>query len=185
MILTGALVVRDERIPLGPVVSLAILFGAAGLWFSVDQDDQAAQLAMLGSVGTFQLVLVVTQVRYLLRPGDGTRLANLLLTAVTVYILLGGVFAVLFNLVETTAPGSFVDGSADRSLVWQGMIYLSYTTLTTLGYGDVLAVSPWARSLLTFEAATGTLYIAIVIARLVGAYGSDRTSTTDVQATDP
>jgi hypothetical protein len=45
--------------------------------------------------------------------------------------------------------------------------YFSFTTLTTLGYGDILPVSPVARSLATSEALFGQLYPAVMIARLI------------------
>jgi len=51
-------------------------------------------------------------------------------------------------------------------------LYFSLVTLTTLGYGDIVPVRPFARSLATLEAAAGILYIAITVARLVAAYQS-------------
>ena len=47
-------------------------------------------------------------------------------------------------------------------------MYYSLVTLTTLGYGDITPVTPLARNLAAFEAAMGQLYIAILVARLVG-----------------
>jgi voltage-gated potassium channel Kch len=47
-------------------------------------------------------------------------------------------------------------------------MYFSYTTLTTLGYGDIVPVSQIARTLATLEAITGQLYLAVLVARLVG-----------------
>jgi hypothetical protein len=48
------------------------------------------------------------------------------------------------------------------------MIYFSNTTLTTLGYGDIIPISNVARTLTNLEAMAGQLYVAIVIARMVG-----------------
>jgi len=137
--------------------------------------------AMLTSVGIFQSALLNSTFRFLVRPRAGTTVNQLILLAVAAYLLLGGVFAVAGNLLETSAPGSFVDsGAPDRPLVGQGMLYASYVTLSTLGYGEILPVSTWARSwarsLASLEAVTGTLFLAIVIARLVGAYSSDEAS---------
>ncbi|MCP4417660.1 MAG: two pore domain potassium channel family protein [Chloroflexi bacterium] len=44
--------------------------------------------------------------------------------------------------------------------------------MTTLGYGDVLPVTMWARAFATLEASVGVLYITIIMARLVGLYAS-------------
>ena len=48
------------------------------------------------------------------------------------------------------------------------LIYFSFSTLTTLGYGDIVPAASFARTLTWMEAATGQLYLAILIARLVG-----------------
>jgi len=50
-------------------------------------------------------------------------------------------------------------------------LVLSFTTLTTTGYGDITAVDPLVRMWAIFEAITGSMYNAIVIARLVSLYG--------------
>ena len=47
-------------------------------------------------------------------------------------------------------------------------LYYSFSTLTTLGYGDIVPVSPLARRLSGIEAATGVLYVAVFIGRLIG-----------------
>jgi len=79
--------------------------------------------AMLTSVGIFQSALLNSTFRFLVRPRAGTTVNQLILLAVAAYLLLGGVFAVAGNLLETSAPGSFVDsGAPDRPLVGQGML---------------------------------------------------------------
>ena len=70
---------------------------------------------------------------------------------------------------------AFVDGLNDFSDVpfpWQTFVYYSYATLTTLGYGDILPVTFWARSVATLEAVVGVLYTAVIVARLVGLYAA-------------
>ena len=60
----------------------------------------------------------------------------------------------------------------DSVVPWQVIVYYSYATLSTLGYGDVLPVTAWARSAATFEAVVGVLYTAVIVARLVGLYAA-------------
>jgi voltage-gated potassium channel Kch len=48
------------------------------------------------------------------------------------------------------------------------VLYFSFTTLTTLGYGDIVPVSPIARALTSTEAITGPIYLAVLVVRLVG-----------------
>ena len=87
--------------------------------------------------------------------------------AIVGFFLLSVLFGHVFRALELIQPGSFAltdDGSATAEL-----FYLSIVTITTLGYGDVLPISPTARMLAGVEAAFGTLYIAILIGRIVGA----------------
>ena len=49
----------------------------------------------------------------------------------------------------------------------QGFLYFSVVTITTLGYGDITPIHPWARSAVMLEAIIGPLYLAILVARLV------------------
>jgi hypothetical protein len=65
-------------------------------------------------------------------------------------------------------PGSFIVSNEDVSRTGGNFLYYSFVTLTTLGYGDITPASSPARSLSTLEAVTGQLYIAILVARLVG-----------------
>ena len=82
------------------------------------------------------------------------------------------VFGVAASVMELAQPGGFVDQvHTDDPVGWQSLFYGSYVTLTTLGYGDVVPVEPWPRALWSFEAVAGTLFLAVVIARLVGVAG--------------
>ena len=88
--------------------------------------------------------------------------------AIVVYILIGMLWVFLYNLTELLHPGSFslaavLDAESKKSLY-----FFSFVTLTTLGYGDITPVSGPARSLAMLEAIVGQMYIAVLIARLVG-----------------
>src|SRR5438552_12423557 len=54
------------------------------------------------------------------------------------------------------------------------MLYFSLTTLTTTGYGDIVPVDPFARSLANLESVLGQFYLAITVARLVTLELEDR-----------
>jgi len=92
--------------------------------------------------------------------------------SVSLYLLLGLEWYALYSFLEAIQPGSFAEGGV--TLVGRvhasKILYFSLTTLTTLGYGDIVAVRPAARMLATLEAAAGVLYLAITVARLVAAY---------------
>lgn len=172
MVLFGILTVRDRQYPLAPIATLAAGVLACGAWFSFDPVSTPATMSVNLATGLFMLYLIL----FLLRFMFGKRHApavHLVLGAVIVYLLLGGVFKSAFVALEIMAPGSFVDTTApDRPVVWQQLLYYSYVTLSTLGYGEVLPVHLWARSLAILETVTGPLFLATVVARLVGAYAT-------------
>jgi len=89
---------------------------------------------------------------------------------IAAYLLLAVVWAMCFAVLEALQPGSFGLDGARPELVWNDLLYFSLTTLTTLGYGDISPVSPVARIWASFEAVTGSLYLAVLIARLVSAW---------------
>ena len=98
--------------------------------------------------------------------------ADALAGAVFGYFLLVVVWALFFRALEIWSPGAFAFAAdADPSTE---LLYFSLVTITTLGYGDISPVDPLARISAGLEAATGTLYIAILIARIVGAVGGGR-----------
>jgi len=86
---------------------------------------------------------------------------------VAAYLLLGLAWAGAYEWVALRDPSAFagaIGASGGGDGPW---IYYSLVTLTTMGYGDILPVSPVARSLAVAEAFTGQLYLAILISRLV------------------
>jgi hypothetical protein len=94
---------------------------------------------------------------------------------ICVYLLLGVAWSLAYSFLEYLHPGSFLaDGLPLPGARHPGefrreeLLYFSFVTLTTVGYGDVLAKSHPARALAAAEAVTGSLYIAVFIARLVG-----------------
>lgn len=96
--------------------------------------------------------------------------------AACVYTLLAVVWANLYVVVETLRPGSFQIPAAWRLGATgdpaPALVYFSFVTLTTVGYGDVTPLWPGSGGLAVAEAVVGQLYLAITIARLVGLHAS-------------
>src|SRR5215212_1513305 len=77
--------------------------------------------------------------------------------------------AYLFMAVEIIWPGSFATpGESNDPSEWFELLYLSFTTLTSVGLSDVAPVLAHARSVVMLEQFAGVMYIALVVARLVG-----------------
>ncbi len=88
----------------------------------------------------------------------------------SVYILIGLTWTLFFQGIELYSPGSFMSGdigTVSKVLSWSDFIYYSFTTLTTLGYGDITPIHPVARTLAITEAITGVIFIPVIISGLV------------------
>jgi voltage-gated potassium channel Kch len=96
--------------------------------------------------------------------------------AVVIYLTLAMIFASAYGLILELNPDAFVKllaSEADPKEV-AVMLYFSLTTLTTTGYGDIVAVDPLARSLANLESVVGQFFLAITVARLVTMEMQDR-----------
>ena len=96
--------------------------------------------------------------------------------AIVIYLGFATIFAAAYSLIWELIPDSFANIAAptlDPHEVTT-MLYFSLTTLTTTGYGDIVAVDPFARSLANLEAVIGQFYLAITVARLVTLELADR-----------
>ena len=104
--------------------------------------------------------------------GDGAVNLYRILGAVAVYLVLGLLWAnaYLFLYLATPTTFQFAPGSQAYEPPVSEMVYFSFITLTTVGYGDITPLHPFARSLVMLEALVGQLYPAIVLARLVTQY---------------
>jgi hypothetical protein len=89
--------------------------------------------------------------------------------AVVVYLNLATIFASAYRLIWELNPAAFTNlpAEASGSAGLAAMLYFSFTTLTTTGYGDIVAILPLARSLANLESVIGQLFLAITVARLV------------------
>lgn len=89
-----------------------------------------------------------------------------LLDVILAYLLVGATFAFLYEVVNVALPGALlINGQAVTAAEY---VYFSFSTMTSVGYGDVLATHPISRSMAIAEALTGQLYVAVLIARFVG-----------------
>jgi hypothetical protein len=121
----------------------------------------------------FLLVTVVALVSRLFSVRSVT--LDMISAAVCAYLLMGIAWGFLFAAVELVHPNSFSaallpSGPSSAAPLFRSFhtfVYYSFVTLTTTGYGDIVPVSDPARILSILEAVVGTLYIAILISRLV------------------
>jgi hypothetical protein len=93
--------------------------------------------------------------------------------SISLYLIIGLIFTLFYALIDKALPGSFFYSVADNTLgekPLNQLMYFSYVTLATLGYGDIVPVSGPVRGLAIMEAMIGQLYLVLVVARLVSLY---------------
>jgi hypothetical protein len=132
----------------------------------------------------FLLILVAPVVilnRILRHETIGT---DTILGAVCVYVLLGIAFAGVFAAVDDFDHGSFfAQSNAPASNV--ELLYFSFITMTTVGYGDLSPATDAGRVIVTFEALLGQVFLVTLVARLVSMYGFQRRTSIGDAARTP
>lgn len=125
------------------------------------------------------LVLVLAEI---LRRIMGARrvTSRAILAGICGYLLVGLLFHAAYALLESVRPESFLDPWEVASQAGQGrhphLLYFSFVTLTTLGFGDVTPTHAFAGMLTALEALVGQLYLAVLIASLVGIHLAERSA---------
>jgi hypothetical protein len=95
--------------------------------------------------------------------------ANVLGGALAAYIMAGLAFAVAFGVIEARVPGAF-QAAAGVPASFSDLVYFSFVTLLTIGFGDVTPAVPVARAVVVFEGLFGVVFTTIVMASLVAGY---------------
>jgi Ion channel len=119
----------------------------------------------------FFLFVTITILDHILKSEEVT--TDTLYGAVCVYLMLGILWACIYGLLEYVSQGVVFkgySGDIDNRMSTNELLYYSYTTLATLGYGDITSVTPVGRIISVLEAIFGQLYIAFLVARLVSIY---------------
>ena len=131
-------------------------------------------------LGLFFLVLLTSLILgQALREGSTTY--HRIMGAVAAYLLIGMIWSEAYYLITLWIPRAFIiQGSSipggGESLQSQ-LFYFSFVTLTTLGYGDIVAIHPIARMLVIVEGVVGMLFPVILIARLVSLHVQSKQKT--------
>lgn len=172
ILLSGVSMVARSRTARLLTAALAVGTAAVG-WVRVYVPSE--RLAVI-SIAMWMVFLAVLAAVILVRVfSEGGINFHRIQGAVAVYLLLGVIWAGGYRLVMHFAPTAFNPPPAgDEATLMSRLVYFSFVTLTTVGYGDVTAVYPAARSLALLEALAGQLFPAVLIARLVSLEVSHR-----------
>ena len=178
MLLAALYATRDHRILFRVMLVLVVPVIAVNLLVEADAVYNWLDKLALIATSLFLFVALVAVFVQVIKSSSVT--LDIIFGAVAVYLLFGAVVAILFQVIHLVDPGSSLEGmrragtAAAGDYQFNDFLYFSFVSLTSLGYGDYAPVGPAARSLAMFEGVFGQLYIAILIARLVGLHTSQK-----------
>jgi hypothetical protein len=167
-VLTGLLIVliaRSRLVLIAAVVAFAMIVSGNASSI-VAPSSFAVQFGHIGTIIGFIVVSIVIS-RAVFAPGIVT--AHRVLGAIVLYLNFGMVAAAVYRVIWDFSPGAF-GGIASDATPMQAtgiLVYFSFVTLTTIGYGDIFPVNAFARALANLEGIIGQLYPATLLARFV------------------
>jgi hypothetical protein len=150
----------------GPALVLSVLEAVSG-------DAGWAVLTSAFFHVPFYLFVSYAMVRYLFHDDRVTR--DELFATGAAFTVVAWAFAYVYAAAQVVWPDSFVGYAGEGPLPWFDLLYLSFTTLTSVGLSDVYPVMDHARSLVMLEQVAGVFYVALVVSRLVGLASRGRT----------
>lgn len=159
---------HPPRILRGIIIGIAVL---AFIWvnFLHPEYNPTLELISNGLLAAIFALTISKLIREIFRLE--TVSGQVVIGAIATYLLLGLMGAFLFDVIEILYPNSF-----NAPKVYTGFyseIYLSFITISTLGYGDITPVTPQAQAAAIFVSISGQLYLAILMAMLVGKFLKD------------
>jgi hypothetical protein len=170
VLMIGVAATSNQRITVW--IALALAVPAVGLrWapsLGFGYSDIIAHIAglLLLLLTTSSILLVVLNQRRVTQ--------DTLYGSICAYLLMGISWSIVYAILESQAPGSFVQNNEAMVIetgahegLSERLFYYSLVTMTTLGYGDITPATALARRLSVIEAIMGQLYVAILVARLV------------------
>lgn len=170
VVLSGLLAMQRERL----LLLLAALLGVSALlsrWIAILFPSAETSLVTTLVPFFFFAFFVIFLLRAVVTADEVT--SDVIAGALSVYLLLGLTWSLLYQSLALVDQSAFSVGSAladTGPLTLMDYLYYSFITLATVGYGDITPVAPAAQFFAYAEAVLGVLYVAVLVARLVSAY---------------
>lgn len=161
---------KGDRILLAIIVGL---FVVATVTVPVAHSTSGRAAMMIGVIA--ETAAMVLTLLYIAREAVTEELVtgDTLMGALAVYLLMGIGFAAVFELIYLASPSAYTNlAGLTEAQIHAELVYFSFVTLTTLGYGDIAPVFPLARTLAINEAIIGQFFVAAVIGLLITRHGS-------------
>ena len=156
-----------KKIIIGIALLLIII-----VWVAYKIDLPGLFLASRIGQGLFFVFIVIRLIRQTATAKDVS--VRLIADSINGYLLVGVIYSLVVYSIVRIQPDAFrfPEGNGNVPDLMSKMFYYTFVTYTSTGYGEITPVIPGARSFATLISASGQLYIAIIIALLVGKFSS-------------
>ncbi|HEX4072316.1 MAG TPA: potassium channel family protein [Planctomycetaceae bacterium] len=173
LVLASAALAVSERRSIRITAIVLAVPAIASRWVHYYRPDLLPITASLSAAMLFLGFVLVQYFRYILR----APIVNLtvICAGVSTYLMLGMLWTMAYMMLTSIRPDSFALNTKPLqagAMTGFDAFYFSFVTLSTVGYGDIVPVTRAARMLAVMESTTGTLFVAILIARLVAIHAS-------------
>ena len=160
--------ITENRKFLGFMVVLSLVnVGIGSTEIISETDTDVFKTLVIGFRLVYYLLIFGSIMGYVLdrSPVTGDKIAG----SISAYVLMGIIWSAVYSLFFHLQPGSFIipEHLQSEGIVGLWSIYFSFTTLTTLGYGDITPQLPAVQSYAVMESACGQIFLAVIVARLV------------------
>ncbi|NTW25022.1 MAG: hypothetical protein HGA37_10000 [Lentimicrobium sp.] len=174
--LSGVFIIKGKK---NLMILYLVLAAFAMEWVSQVLDlDYIADISRALNIVFFYIV-IISLFREMARSKIVT--ARVVLFSISGYILMGIIYSMLIAAIIQHDPDAFnivheVKTGSNATAYLSESMYFGFVTLASLGYGDILPLKPYTRSLSTLITISGQLYVATVIGMMIGKYvsGNDK-----------
>jgi len=145
----------------------------AGYWLDHFQPDFVPRELTMAAAVVFVAFVILHLLGYILKAPRVD--SQVLCAGIATYLMLAILWSFAYILAARLVPKAFVftvESDPNRTFTGFDAMYFSFCTLTTVGYGDIVPVAHVSRQLAMLEAITGTIYVTVLIARLVSLYST-------------
>jgi hypothetical protein len=161
---------RDRRIAVVLAAAAMVFSGGALSGIRPAGGDLGPLLAVVFSAyATWRMLIGIVSSRRVT--------GNVLAGALATYIMAGLAFAVVYGVIASRRPDAFLTGTAAPAS-FPDLVYFSFVTLLTIGFGDVTPAAPGARAVVLVEGLFGVVFTTVVMASLVAGYLRHRENET-------
>jgi hypothetical protein len=128
--------------------------------------EPSARTEALDFAAAIVLLIALTVVLSTVVFGGGRVTIHRILGAIAIYLNVAAAFALAYRMIDAIGPDTFQSSSPMNHPI-SDLIYFSFSVMTTSGFGDIVPIDPFARSLVNVESVFGQLFPATLLARLI------------------